>query len=156
MQFVLLTTDHLDDVTAGLLFLKSLPQVDPDRIAVAGHSFGGQLALLSAERDSTIRAAVTFAAAAGSWEGSSELRERLLTAVRKTTVPTMLVYAANDHSVMPGQAIAGELARLAKPHLLKIYPPVGQTADEGHAAVYTAVAQWEDDVFRFLDEYVGR
>lgn len=155
LQFVLLTTDHLDDVIAGLSYLKSQPRVDPNRIAVVGHSFGGQLSLLAAERDSSLRAAVAFSAAAGSWEGSYELRERLLTAVRRTTVPTMLLYAANDYSVVPGQVLAGELARLAKPHLLKIYPPVGQTSDDGHAAAYRAVAQWEEDVFSFLDEYVG-
>jgi carboxymethylenebutenolidase len=59
-QFVLLTTDHLDDVTAALSFLKSLHEVDARRIAVMGHSSGGQLTLLAAERDSTLRAAVTF------------------------------------------------------------------------------------------------
>lgn len=64
LQFVLLTTDHLDDVTAGLLFLKNLPGVDSRRIAVVGHSFGGQLTLLAAERDTSLRAAVTFSAAA--------------------------------------------------------------------------------------------
>gem|GEM_PF-3850031 len=68
LQFVLLTTDHLDDVTAGLLFLKNLPGVDSRRIAVVGHSFGGQLTLLAAERDTSLRAAVTFSAAASSWE----------------------------------------------------------------------------------------
>jgi acetyl esterase/lipase len=31
--------------------LKTVPGVDARRIAVAGHSFGGQLALLAAERD---------------------------------------------------------------------------------------------------------
>ncbi|HEY2933591.1 MAG TPA: prolyl oligopeptidase family serine peptidase [Acidobacteriota bacterium] len=107
MQFVLLTTDHLDDVSAGLSFLKGLREVDAHRIAVAGHSFGGQLTLLAAERDSSLRAAVTFGAAAGSWEGSSETRERLLTAVRKTTVPVMLLHAANDYSVAPGRAMDG-------------------------------------------------
>jgi hypothetical protein len=50
--------------------------------------------------------------------------------------------------------MAGELTRLAKPHLLKIYPPVGQTSDDGHNAVYKSVVQWEDDVFKFLDRYV--
>jgi dipeptidyl aminopeptidase/acylaminoacyl peptidase len=89
LQFVLLTTDHLDDVTAGLSFLKNLPGVDSRRIAVVGHSFGGQLTLLAAERDSTLRAAVTFSAAASSWESSSEVRDRMLTAVRKITVPVM-------------------------------------------------------------------
>jgi dipeptidyl aminopeptidase/acylaminoacyl peptidase len=153
LQFVLLTTDHLDDVMAGLSFLKSLPGVDSHRIAIVGHSFGGQLTLLAVERDSTLRAAVTFSAAAGSWEGSSDVRERMLTAVRKTTVPVMLLHVANDYSTAPGKAMAGELARLGKPHVLKIYPPVGRTADDGHNFVYTAVAQWETDVFGFIDQY---
>src|SRR5881398_1295365 len=50
-----------------------------------GHSFGGQLTLLAAERDHTIRAAVTFAAAACSWEHSPELRERLRAAADNAT-----------------------------------------------------------------------
>lgn len=79
LQFILLTTDQLDDVMAALAFLKTVPGIDSHRIALAGHSFGGQLTLLAAERDQTIRALVTFAGAAGSWEHSSELRERLLT-----------------------------------------------------------------------------
>jgi len=156
LQVVLLTTDHLDDTMAGLSFLKSLPGVDAQRIAVVGHSFGGQLALLAAERDSTIRAAVTFGAAAGSWEGSSETRDRLLAAVRKITVPLMLIHAANDYSVAPAKAMAAELWNLSKPHIMRIYPPFGQTPDDGHNFVYTAVAQWEEDVFGFLDENVKR
>ena len=115
-------TDHLDDVTAGLSLLKNLPGVDAHRSAVVGHSFGGQLTLLAVERDSTLRAAVTFSGAASSWEGSSEVRERMLTAVRKTTVPLMLLRTANDYSTTPGKAMADELARLGKPHVLKIYP----------------------------------
>jgi dienelactone hydrolase len=51
LQFILLTTEQLDDVMAALAFLKSVPGVDPQRIAVVGHSFGGQLTLLAAERD---------------------------------------------------------------------------------------------------------
>jgi dienelactone hydrolase len=154
LQFVLLTTDHLDDVTAGLSFLKNLPGIDSRRIAVVGHSFGGQLTLLAAERDSSLRAAVTFSAAANSWESSSEVRERMLAAVRKTTVPIMLLDAENDYSTAPGKAMADALAKLGKPHVLKIYPPVGKTADDGHNFVYTAVTEWEADVFGFLDQYV--
>src|SRR5678816_3636175 len=81
LQFVLLTTEQLEDVMAALAFLKTVPGIDVQRIAVAGHSFGGQLTLLAAERDKTIRAAVTFGAAANSWERSPELRERLSNAV---------------------------------------------------------------------------
>src|SRR5262245_35483251 len=154
LQLVLMNTDHLDDVTAGLSFLKALPGIDPHRIAVAGHSFGGQLTLLTAERDHTIRAAITFAAAANSWEGSSELRQRLLVAIRKISVPVMLVQSMKDYSLTPGQSMAAELLRLGKTHQFKIYPSVGLTSNDGHNAVYIAPDQWEEDVFKFLDMYV--
>ena len=156
LQFVLATTDHLDDVLAALSFLKTVPGIEAKRIAIAGHSFGGQLTLLAAERDNTIRAAVTFAAAAGSWKRSPELRKRLLTAVDKATAPIMLIQAANDYSTAPGQALADELTRLHKSHILKIYSSVGKTTEDGHNFLYLAMPQWENDVFGFLDEHVRR
>ena len=112
--------------------------------------------MLAAERDKTVRAAVTFAAAANSWERSSELRDRLLAAADKATAPIMLIQAANDYGTAPGQALANELARLHKSHILKIYPPVGQTAEDGHNLLYFAIPRWEDDVFRSLDRHVKR
>jgi carboxymethylenebutenolidase len=156
LQFVLATTDHLDDVMGGLSFLKTAPAIDARRLAIVGHSFGGQLALFAAERDNTIRAAVTVSAAADSWERSPELREQLLTAVDKSTAPIMLIQAANDYNTAPSYALADELAHLHKPYLLKIYPPVGKTSEEGHNFLYLAMPKWEDDVFGFLDEHVKR
>jgi carboxymethylenebutenolidase len=156
LQLLLLTTDQLDDVSAGIAFWKRSPGVDPGRIAVAGHSFGGSLTILAAERDSTLRAAVGFAPAAVSWDKSAGLRERLLAAVRRGRVPIFLVYAANDFSTAPGEAIGAELKRSGKPGEVKIYPAVGRTPAEGHGAVYTAIPQWEGDVFGFLDRYVRR
>ena len=156
LQFVLTTTDHLDDVLAALSFLKTAPLVDAKRIAIVGHSFGGQLTLLAAGRDTSVRAAVTFAVAASSWERSPELREQLRTAVGKATAPIMLIQAANDYSTAPSQELAGELHRLHKSYVLKIYPPVGRTAGDGHNFVYLAIPQWEHDVFGFLDAHVKR
>src|SRR5262249_7946174 len=132
LHFVLATMDHLDDVMAGLSFLKNAPAIDAKRIAIAGHSFGGLPTLLAAERDNTVRAAVPLAAAANSWTRSSELRDRLLGAVDKTTAPIMLIQATNDYSTAPSYALADDLERLHKPHLLKIYPPVGKNSDDGH------------------------
>jgi carboxymethylenebutenolidase len=154
LQFHLLTADHLDDVIAGLSFLKKLPRVDPNRIAIAGHSFGGQLTLLAAARDNSVRAAVTFGAAAASWKDWPELRERLLSAVRKTSAPLMLIHASNDYSTAPGSALASERKRISKPEVLKIYSAVGKTSEEGHNFVYSAVDRWETDVFKFLDANV--
>ena len=154
LQVVLLNTEQLDDVIAGLSFLKAFAGVDRGRIAVAGHSFGGQLALLAAERDTSVRAAVTFAAAAQAWDGSPELRQRMFAAIQKIRAPVLLMHAANDFSTTPGQAMAAEMDRLDKLHQLKIYPAVGTTSSAGHGAVYTDVATWERDVFSFLDEHV--
>jgi dipeptidyl aminopeptidase/acylaminoacyl peptidase len=154
LQFRLLTTDHLTDVVAGLSFLTKLPRVDANRIAMAGHSFGGQLSLLAAERDNRVCAAVTFGAAAGSWEDWPELRQRLLSAVRKTSAPLMFIHAANDYSTAPGDAMAAERKRINRPQVLKIYSAVGKTSEEGHNFVYSAVDHWETDVFKFLDANV--
>lgn len=154
LQFVLLTTEQLDDVMAALAFLKTVPGVDPGRIAVAGHSFGGQLTLLAAEGDKAVRAAVTFAAAAGSWDRSPELRERLTIAIHNTNAAIMLTHAENDFGTTAGSALAEELKRLRKPYVLKIYPPVGLTSEDGHGMLYENIPAWEGDVFEFLDQHV--
>ena len=151
LQFTLMTTEQLDDVMAALAFLKTLPDIDLQRMAVAGHSFGGQLTLLAAERDRTLRAAITFGAAANSWKQSAELRDCLTGTVARTTAPIMLIYAANDYDTSPGRAMSSELDRLHKSHVLKIYPAVGRTPDDGHNQIYEATSQWESDVLQFLD-----
>jgi dienelactone hydrolase len=150
-QLVLLTTDHLDDGLAALTYLKAMPQVDGRHIAVIGHSFGGGLAVLEAERDPSVRAVVTFGAAAASWEGSPELRTRLLSAIDVINSPLLLIHAANDYSLAPGQTMAARRARLSKPCQLQIYPAVGASASDGHNFIYTDVPVWEGDVFAFLD-----
>jgi len=156
LQFILLSGEQLDDVLAALSFLKTLPGIDTHRIAVVGHSFGGLLTLLAAEHDGRVRAAVTFGGGANAWEHSPELRARLLDAVGKTAASVMLIHAENDFSTAAGRDMAAELERTHKPHVLKIYPPVGKTADDGHNALYEAIPLWEDDVFRFLDQNVRR
>jgi dienelactone hydrolase len=69
LQFALLTGPQLEDTLAALSFLKTVPGIDPRRIAVVGHWFGGQLTILAVERDKAVRAVVTFGAAANSWAG---------------------------------------------------------------------------------------
>jgi carboxymethylenebutenolidase len=154
LHYQLITGGQLDDALAGLAFLKTAPGVDPKRIAIVGHSFGGILTLLSGDHDSTIRAEVTFGAGANSWRASQELRQRTLASVDKTSAPIMLLHAANDYDTTPGTEIAAELDRLHKPHLLKIYPALGKTSDDGHNLLYLAMHEWEADVFQFLDANV--
>jgi len=156
LHYQLITGGQLDDALAGLTFLKAAPDVDPKRIAIVGHSFGGMLTLLSGDHDSTIRAEVAFAAGANSWRASQELRDRTLAAVGKTAAYVMLVYAANDYDTTPGKDISAELDRLHKSPWLKIYPVIGKTSDDGHSLLYLGISEWEPDVFQFLDDNVKR
>src|SRR5215472_8001694 len=156
LHYQLITGSQLDDALAGLAFLKAAPDVDPKRIAIVGHSFGGMLTLLSGDRDSTIRAEVAFAAGANSWHASQQLRDRILAAIGKTAAPIMLLYAANDYDLMPARDISGELNRLHRSHLLKIYPAIGKTSDDGHNLLYLGISVWEADVFQFLDDNLKR
>ena len=123
---------------------------------MVGHSFGGSLSLLMAEHEPTLRAVVDFAGGAASWDGSPQLRERLLAAVDATKVPVFFVSAANDYSVAPTRTLGEEMARLRKACRVRVYPPVGDSAEDGHRFVYSSVADWEPDVFEFLGEQLGR
>jgi dienelactone hydrolase len=143
---------EMSDVLAGLEFVRTQPLVDPQRIAVVGHSFGAQLSLLLAGRDPKVRAAVLFGIAASSWKSSPKLQERLLLVVRQTDCPVFFIHAENDFSIAPGRTLAAEMTKLGKPNLLKIYPAFGRNPVEGHNFVYQGIATWQTDVFAFLDE----
>ena len=150
-QLRLLETADLADAKAGLAFLRGLPSVDPRRVGVVGHSYGGTLSLLLAEAEPEVGAVVDFAGAANSWPKSSALRQRLLAAVDHLTAPVLFIHAANDYSTEPGRALATEMEKRGKPRRLEIYPPLGSSRDDGHDLVYSAVPVWEADVFAFLD-----
>jgi Xaa-Pro aminopeptidase/dienelactone hydrolase len=145
-------TEQLDDQLAGIAYLKTLPYVDPNRIAVTGVSFGGIQTVLAAERDCGIRAAVDFAGAAMTWADSPEIRARLLAAVRNAKVPIYLIQAENDYNLDPSHTLAAEMTRVGKPHRVKIYPPFGETRQDGHGLGLRGGVVWESDVFAFLDE----
>jgi carboxymethylenebutenolidase len=155
-QLQLLEKREMDDALSGLGFLRALPGVDPHKVALIGHSFGGSLTLLMAEREPGLRAVVIFSCAGYSWDRSPELRARLLTALEHINAPVFFLHAANDYSVTPGKALDARLQQLGKPHRLMIYPPIGHTADEGHDLPSLGVSMWEPDVFAFLDEQMRK
>jgi carboxymethylenebutenolidase len=152
LQLRLLENRELSDATAGLAFLRRLPEVDARKMAIVAHSFGGSLTLLQAEREPSVRAAVIFSGAGYSWDRSPELRARLLSAMEHLQVPVFFIHAANDYSLNPGKALDQRLQQLGKPHQLKIYPAIGRTPDDGHNFAFLGVNIWEPDVFVFLDK----
>jgi hypothetical protein len=110
--------------------------------------------LLMAEHEPNLRAVAVFSNAGYSWDRSPELRARLLTAMAHIGTPVFFIHAANDYSLVPSEALDARLQQLGKPHLLKIYPPIGQTTDDGHDFPFLGVSICEPDVFAFLDEHM--
>jgi pimeloyl-ACP methyl ester carboxylesterase len=146
LQDTLLETEQLEDVLAALGFLKSVPDIDASRLSLMGHSFGGQLTLLAAARDDTVRAAVTFASAAGSWSRSERVRRDLRGPVERARCPIMLVQWANDFSTEASTDVGAVRERSGPPPVVVLYPAVGSTPQDGHSGLYLAVSQWEPDV----------
>ena len=152
LQLQLLENREMDDTLSALKFLRALPYVDPKDVAAVGHSFGGSLTVLLAERDPSLRAVVVFSGSGYSFDRSPELRTRLLAAVDHITVPIFFIHAENDYSLSSGKVLDARREQIGKPHRLKIYPPIGHTVDEGHDFLHLGVSIWEPDVFAFLDE----
>jgi carboxymethylenebutenolidase len=151
---------HLEDQLAALAHLKQLPDVDPQRIAVAGCSYGGIQTVLvveaNAEQKLGLRAAIDFAGGAMSWKSFS-LRSRMVRAIRKATIPVLFIQAENDYDLGPSRTLASELERLGKPHKLLIFPSYGSTLAEGHGVFCSqGMNVWGPAVSSFLDDSMGK
>src|SRR5450755_966594 len=96
LQLRLLENRDMDDALSGLKFLRALPYVDARNIALVGHSFGGSLTVLLAEREPNLRAVVVFSGAGYSFDRSPALRARLLTAIDRIAAPVFFIHAEND------------------------------------------------------------
>jgi dienelactone hydrolase len=152
LQLRLLESRDMDDALSGLKFLRTLPYVDDRNLALVGDSFGGSLTLLLAEREPNLRAVVVFSGTGYSFDRSPALRARLLTAIDRIAAPVFFIHAQNDYSLSSGKVLDARREQIGKPHRLKIYPPIGQTVDDGHDFLHLGVNIWEPDVFAFLSE----
>jgi carboxymethylenebutenolidase len=152
LQLQLLQNREMVDALSGLKYLRALPYVDAQDVAVIGHSFGGSLTVLLAEREPNLRAVVVFSGAGYSFDRSPELRARLLAAIDHIAAPVFFIHAENDYSLSSGKVLDARRERMGEPHRLKIYPAIGHTADDGHDFLHLGVNIWEPDVFAFLDE----
>jgi dienelactone hydrolase len=148
----LLENEHLGDQMAALAWLKTTTFVRPDQIAVAGTSFGGIEAVLGAERASYC-AAVDASGAAQSWAEAPELQVIMIRAVRNARAPIFFFQAENDFDLSPSRDLSAAMKEAAKVFEVKIYPPFGASAKEGHTLGYFGSAIWGDDVFRFLERH---
>lgn len=61
-EFSEMTIDgEVSDTLKGLDYLRSLPEIDPNRVGLIGNSFGGAVATLAAQRDQQVRSLALLA-----------------------------------------------------------------------------------------------
>jgi len=151
-MLVELMEQHLQDQVAAFAYLKGLPEVDPQRIAVAGCSFGGIQTVLMAEKGLGVRAAVDFAGAAQNWQHSPELRARVIQAVQHSQMPIFFIQAKNDYDVSPSRDLAAVMEKSGKPHALQIFPAFGKSNQDAHELCIHGREIWATQVFSFLEQ----
>jgi len=148
----LLETDHLDDQFAALAWLRKRSFVQPNRIAVAGNSFGGIETVLGVERGGYC-AGIDSAGGAQSWAQAPELQSLMTRAVRNAKAPIFFFQAANDFDLSPSKTLSAEMNEVSKTYKLRIYPPYGDSPRDGHSFGYFGSDVWAEDVFGFLNQY---
>jgi len=154
-RMVELQQAEVDDVSAGLNYLKSQPFVDQTRIAISGCSYGGIQTLLVGERDLGVKALVPFAPGAMSWEQNVPLQDLLLRAVDLAKAPVFLIQAENDYSLAPTHALSNEAIKKQKDFQSRIYPAFGNSHQDGHWGFCSSATDvWGKDVLSFLETHM--
>jgi len=151
-QMVKLHELYNEDVVAAVSWLRDQNFVDESRIIMSGVSYGGIQTLLTAEKGPGIRSFIPFAPAAMTW-ANTELQKRLVEAVRRAERPIFLIQAQNDFNLGPSQTLGVELERKGPPNQAKVYPPFGNSNQEGHgmfATIKSGIEIWGTDVLAFI------
>lgn len=143
-----------DDVIAAHDHARGLPDIDPDRIAVMGSSFGGVNSLFAAAKDARFRCAIDFAGAAMNWDRNPDIAAAMIAAALRVAIPVFYGQAENDFSTRPTREIAAALAGGGKPYEARIYPAFGLTAWEGHLLAGRGQQIWAADVRSFLERWL--
>jgi carboxymethylenebutenolidase len=151
----LLETDHLDDQFAALAWLRKQSFVQPNRIAVAGNSFGGIETVLGIERGGYC-AGIDSAGGAQSWAEAPALQSVMIRAVRNAKAPIFFFQAANDFDLSPSKILSAQMNEVSKTYKLKIYPAYGDSPQDGHSFGYFGSAVWAEDVFAFLNQHCSK
>jgi dipeptidyl-peptidase-4 len=153
------------DVLAGVNYLRSRPEVDPERIGAWGLSYGGLLTALSLARNSDIfRVGVDMAGVHDwsqmRWTRLDEARRKVardaspVAAVATWTSPVLFIHGDDDRNVPFQQTtdIVQKLRAKGDVHVELMIAP-----DEPHEFLLHANRmEAYERTFEFIDRYIGR
>jgi dienelactone hydrolase len=143
-----------NDVLAAGEFVAGRKEVRADHIGVMGSSFGGTNTLLAAAKSKSFRCAIEFAGAAMNWDRTPALRQLMIEAALRLTIPIYFIQAANDYSIRPTRELAQALEGSGVVFEAKVFPPFGITPHEGHLFERDGAQFWAPEVRRFLERYL--
>lgn len=144
------------DILAGIDHARSMPEVDPDRVAVWGYCTGSTLAMLAGTLDRQLAAAVFFFPSQPTFPELTRKRPvHPIDAMWGISCPMLLIYGDQD-PLMPPEALADVRDRLERwqvDHEIRIYEGAGHAFSAPvpplrHDAA--AKASWTDAV-AFVD-----
>jgi len=161
-------TVEVEDQLAGATYLKSLPFVDPTRIATFGWSYGGYMSIKMLEKNPGVYAAAVSGAPVTEWQlYDTHYTERYLGDPKKDPKsytgsaavadaskirdPLLLIHGMADDNVFldNSTAFASQMQKTDTPFEMMFYP--GQTHRVGGAGVSEHL--W-NTILRFLDRTV--
>lgn len=140
------------DTVAAVKWLQEQRFVKRKQLVVSGASYGGIQTILIAEKELGVTAFVAFTPAAQSW-ANVLLRERLMSALKKSKMPVFLIQAEGDYSLGPYEVLGAYLNTKGGLNRAKLYPKFGSTAKEAHGAFAIrceGIEIWGSDVAAFL------
>lgn len=137
---------HLDDVFAGIDYVKKLTLVDPERIGLIGFSRGALLTFMAASQRDDLKAIVMMGTAWKIVEGP------FLSEAPRLSAPVLLLVSENDtvqaDHVRTTQMVKRPLDSAGKENKLITYLPYGR---DGHQMFFEVGGYWKD-IEAFLRE----
>jgi pimeloyl-ACP methyl ester carboxylesterase len=123
------------DLVAGVAFLKTRPEVDPNRIGIIGHSFAGLTAPMAAVRSNDVAFVITLA---GLLTDTRVNLERLPAGLRAVTTATWTTLAQSSPTLSPPE-LEGRLRDAFTSAMENVS---NQERASVQAAMATIVTQW--------------
>jgi len=130
-----------EDIEEAIKYAKKLTDgkggallVDPARIAIMGHSYGGISSVFANEKDLGQKAVLSAAGASQSWEGNDEARAEMKEAVRNAKAPIFFFEPMNDASIEPTIELAKVAGNSCRQYQSALYPAV-DTNDDGKITI---------------------
>ncbi len=146
-----------DDVVAAYLWIAQQSYVDRKRIVVAGGSFGGIQALLTAQKDGRdglgVKCIVAMSPAAESWENPN-WAGRLGEAVAEAKAPIFLLQASNDYNLGPSEVLGPRIDAKGFPNRHRIFPAHGDASDhaQGHGGFFSDPQAWSGELLKYVHD----